>query len=176
MKTILTYLLLLSSGILFAQQIYIDKGIQVNGLWCFPTHNDSLNYKYLSTNARLALDEDKHPKFSFMRYITEKPSDNGTKGITEAGGGGILHFLVLYETPEEQVTTAQQILRERFENEEIIVSGPIVFDKAYYTLVSSILDKEADENKTKILKQGFAPVMENSRIALSFEPKLKTLT
>lgn len=169
MKTILTYLLLLFSGMLFAQQIYIDKGVQVNGLWCFPTHNDSLNYQYLSTKARLALDEDKHPKFSFMRYITEKPSDNTTNGITEAGGGGILHFLVLYETPDEQVAEAQQILRDRFENEEITISGPIVFDSAYYTLISSIIDEEANENKKRILKQGIAPVLENSRIALSFE-------
>lgn len=169
MKALTTYIFLLLSGVVLAQQIYIDKGVQVNGLWCFPTHNNPHQYQYLSTKARLALDEDKHPKFSFIRYITTQPSENSTSSVTEAGGGGILHFLVLYETPQEQVEVAQDMMREQFKNEDIVISGPILFDSAHYTLVSSILDKEANENKTHILKQGFAPVMENSRIALSFE-------
>ncbi|MDD7887312.1 hypothetical protein [Flavivirga sp. 57AJ16] len=171
MKSIFTYLFIMASGILMSQQIYIDKGIQVNGLWCFPTHNNPKAYKYLSTKARLALDEEQHPKFSFMRYITEKPSadENATSSVIEAGGGGILHFLVLYETPQVQVDEAEVLLKELLEDDAVSIDGPILFDSASYALVSSILDKESNENEKHLLSVGKAPVMENSSIALSFD-------
>lgn len=169
MKTIITYIALLCSISIFSQQIYIDQGTQVNGLWCFPLHNDTNTYLYLPTQARLALDEEKHPKFSFMRYITEKPSEDNANSVSEAGGGGILHFLVLYDTPQEQIVEAERQLKEKLENDEVIIKGPIIFESASYTLVSSILNKESKESERKILSVGTAPVMENSRIALSFE-------
>ncbi|MDO5981473.1 hypothetical protein [Flavivirga spongiicola] len=171
MKSILTYLFIMVSGLLMSQQIYIDKGIQVNGLWCFPTHNNPQTYRYLSTKARLALDEEQHPKFSFMRYITEKPSagENATSSVIEAGGGGILHFLVLYETPQVQVDEAEIMLKELLENDQVSIDGPILFDSASYALVSSILDKENNEHEKRLLSVGKAPVMENSSIALSFD-------
>lgn len=169
MKSLFTYLTLLFSISVLSQQIYIDKGTQVNGLWCFPLHNDANTYLYLPTQARLALDEEKHPKFSFMRYITEKPSDDTTKSVSEAGGGGILHFLVLYDTPQEQIVEAERLLKEQFKNEEITIRGPIIFESASYTLVSSILNKDSKENERTILSVGTAPVMENTKIALSFE-------
>lgn len=170
MKTCITYLILICSSLAYTQQIYIDQGIQVNGLWCFPIHNDALTYLYLPTQARLALDEENLPKFSYMRYITKKPSDeNTTSSIAEAGGGGILHFLVLYKTPEEQIVEANRMLKERLENDNVSIRGPIIFKKANYTLVSSILDKDTNEREKQILSIGQAPVMENSRIALSFE-------
>ncbi|CAL2102221.1 conserved protein of unknown function [Tenacibaculum sp. 190130A14a] len=169
MKTIITYIALLCSISIFSQQIYIDQGTQVNGLWCFPLHNDTNTYLYLPTQARLALDEEKHPKFSFMRYITEKPSEDNANSVSEAGGGGILHFLVLYDTPQEQIVEAERQLKEKLDNDEVIIKGPIIFESASYTLVSSILNKESKESERKILSVGTAPVMENSRIALSFE-------
>ena len=169
MKSLFTYLTLFFSITVLSQQIYIDKGTQVNGLWCFPLHNDANTYLYLPTQARLALDEEKHPKFSFMRYITEKPSDDTTKSVSEAGGGGILHFLVLYDTPQEQIVEAERLLKEQFKNEEITIRGPIIFESASYTLVSSILNKDSKENERTILSIGTAPVMENTKIALSFE-------
>lgn len=172
MKRFILYslLLLLFAGTSKAQQIHIDQGVQVNGLWCFPVHNKPKTYKYLPTQSRLALDENQHPKFSFMRYITEKPTE-GTSGnsISQAGGGGILHFLILYDTPEEQIEKAERLLIEKFEDEEIKIVGPIVFDSGKYALVSSILNSETNERKKQILAMGEAPVMENSRIALSFD-------
>lgn len=169
MKNLFAYIALLFSISIVSQQIYIDQGTQVNGLWCFPLHNDTNTYLYLPTQARLALDEEKHPKFSFMRYITEKPSEDSTNSVSEAGGGGILHFLVLYDTPQEQIVEAEQMLKEKLENEEVTIKGPVIFENASYTLVSSILNKDSKENERQILSVGTAPVMENSRIALSFE-------
>lgn len=150
-----------------AQSILIDKGINADGLWCFPVHKKENTYRYLPQRARLSLQNDSIPEFSFLRYITEKPSENNSKTISEAGGGGILNFLVLYDTPTELITNAESFLKKKFENDEIIIEGPIIFDSGKYTLVSSILNP-AGEKKKSILGSGTAPIIENSKIPLSF--------
>lgn len=150
------------------QQILIDQGIQVEGLWCFPIHNQPNVYKYLPTNVRLALDEQQLPKFSYMRYMMEKPGSNNLASISQANGGGILHFLVLYDTPGAQIKTAEQALREHLNNEEIQLMGPVIFDSGRYVLVSSILLPNGEQQK-HLIGTGEAPILENSRIAFSFE-------
>ncbi|WP_143569713.1 hypothetical protein [Tenacibaculum agarivorans] len=152
-----------------AQSILIDKGVNADGLWCFPIHKKENSYRYLPQRARLSLQNDSIPEFSFLRYITEKPSDNNSKTITEAGGGGILNFLVLYDTPQELITNAERFLKKKFENDEITVEGPIVFDSGKYTLVSSILNPASGASKKSILGTGTAPIIENSKIPLSFD-------
>ncbi|TCP23626.1 hypothetical protein EV195_10896 [Tenacibaculum skagerrakense] len=154
---------LISNG----QSILIDQGVNADGLWCFPIHKKENSYRYLPQRARLSLQNDSIPEFSFLRYITEKPSENNSKTITEAGGGGILNFLVLYDTPQELISNAERFLKKKFENDEIIIEGPIIFDSGKYTLVSSILNP-AGESKKSILGSGSAPIIENSKIPLSF--------
>ncbi|MFY7672035.1 hypothetical protein ACOSP6_13195 [Tenacibaculum sp. MEBiC06402] len=151
----------------YGQSILIDQGVNADGLWCFPIHKKENSYRYLPQRARLSLQNDSIPEFSFLRYITEKPSENNSKTITEAGGGGILNFLVLYDTPQELITNAERFLKKKFENDEIIIEGPIIFDSGKYTLVSSILNP-AGESKKSILGSGSAPIIENSKIPLSF--------
>ncbi|MEM9686368.1 MAG: hypothetical protein AAF934_05540, partial [Bacteroidota bacterium] len=170
MKKIISIILLTLSGQLAAQQVLIDHGTRVHGLWCFPLYNDTNTYLYLPARARLALDEKQKPKFSFMRYITEKQNVTASiNTVTEAGGGGILHFLILYDTPEEQVKKAEIELRRKLKNKEISIRGPIVFDKGRYTLISSILNRENDKEEKRVLSIGEAPVLENSKMALSFD-------
>lgn len=152
-----------------AQSILIDKGINADGLWCFPIHKKENRYRYLPQRARLSLQNDSIPEFSFLRYITEKPSDNNSKTISEAGGGGILNFLVLYDTPPELITNAERFLKKKLENDEIIIEGPIVFDTGKYTLISSILNPSSGKSKKSILGTGAAPIIENSKIPLSFD-------
>ncbi|MBK8556248.1 MAG: hypothetical protein IPL65_11000 [Lewinellaceae bacterium] len=149
-----------------AQQIMIDRGVQAAGLWCFPVFGDSLSYKYLSSNARLALDKDSLPEFSFMRYVIEKPS-TGSNTISEAGGGGIVTFLVLYDTPARQIKAAETFLQEKLNDKNVKLSGPVVFNRGRYLLVSSILMPDGKE-KSELLGIGEAPILENSRIAFSF--------
>ena len=154
----------------FPQQVLIDRGLNVNGLWCFPLYTDTLTYLYLPSEARLALDEEKLPKFSFMRYVTERPTEGvSANTVTEAGGGGILHFLVLYNTPEGLISKAQASLRKKFDNDHISIRGPVVFDKGNYALISSVLNPADGSPERKLLSAGEAPVLENSRIALSFD-------
>jgi hypothetical protein len=154
----------------FAQQILVDRGVRVGGLWCFPLISDSLSYLYLPTNAHLSLDESKNPQFSFLRYVINKPK-SGNNAVSDADGGGIVNFLVQYDTPENLVKTAQGILRERLKSEDITIKGPLVFDKGRYTLISSIIKSDTSKPTRKVLTTGEAPVLEGSRIALTFELK-----
>lgn len=152
------------------QQILVDRGTRSEGLWCFPLYTDTLTYLYLPSQARLAMDEDSLPNFSFIRYVTERLSEESSpESITEAGGGGILHFLVLYDTPQEQINKAETTLRKKFKNDNIKIRGPVVFNKGRYALISSILNPSDGTEEQKLLATGEAPVLENSRIALSFE-------
>ena len=162
--------LLLATGSVPAQQIMVDRGTQVAGLWCFPIYGDTLTYLYLPSRARLGLDKDSVPEFSFLRYITEKPSSAaaGANTISEAGGGGIVNFLVLYDTPAKQVAEAEETLRKKLNVKEIKIRGPVVFTRGRYMLVSSILLPDGTDKK-ELLGIGEAPVLENSRIAFSFE-------
>lgn len=152
-----------------AQQIQIDRGIRAAGLWCFPLLSDSLTYLYLPDFAFLAKTEKGGPQFSFMRYVDNTaPSAGSASTITEAAGGAILHFLVEYSTPPDSVVAARQYLRDLLGIDEIKVRGPVIFEKGSYSLVSSILSP-GGQKSTSLLALGEAPVLEGSKIALSFE-------
>lgn len=153
----------------FTQPLLVDEGVQVQGLWCFPVYEKPNVYRYLPSRARLAMNPDSTPQFSFMRYILEKPSGaEEIQTINQADGGGILHFLILYDTPEKQISAAQQSLRQRLDNDEIRVEGPVVFQSGRYALISSILNPQGESEST-LLTSGEAPVLENSKIALTFD-------
>jgi len=151
-----------------AQSIMTDQAINAEGLWCFPVYEKPNTFVYLPSDAHLALTDNGLPQFSYMRYVLEKPTENQANTITNADGGGILHFLVLYDTPRKKIDEAEKYLQEKFENESISIRGPIAFNTGRYTLVSSILNTETGENSKKIIGYGEAPILENSKLALSF--------
>ncbi len=153
----------------WSQSILIDRGVNADGLWCFPVHKKENTYLYLPERARLSLSNDSIPEFSYMRYILEKPTEESAKTITEADGGGILNFLVLYDTPKEAISNAERFLKKTLDNDSIKIRGPVVFNSGKYTLVSSILNPKTGNNQPQILVTGEAPVIENSKIPLSFD-------
>jgi len=154
----------------FCQQLMLDKGVLVNGLWCFPTQTDSLIYKYLPNQSRLAMDVNGNPKFSFLRYITTNTNENASSStITQADGGGILHFLVLYETNPSVIATAGNELKKLVNNDNIVLQGPVIFESGTYALVSSILNPDSTTPEKIILATGSAPVLAGNSIALTFE-------
>lgn len=166
----------------WAQQILLDQGVRAAGLWCFPSFANPREYVYLPSSARLATDDSGHPQFSFVRYVTvaAKPVVAGpgtdTAGsdahtITDAEGGGILHFLVLLDTPQTMVDEAQAELRKRLKDKEVVLRGPIIFQDGRYALVSSILNPASATPERKLLATGRAPVLEGNRLALSFDLK-----
>lgn len=152
-----------------AQQIMIDRGVRAGDLWCFPLLTDTLTYLYLPSDAHLGTDNSGQPQFSFLRYVNnEKDTTAGNNSITKAGGGAILNFLVMYDTPEKKINEAKQKLKDVVHNDEVKLRGPLVFSEGRYALISSITNSKGKE-ETKLLATGNAPVLEGSRIALSFE-------
>ncbi len=170
MSKIFTILFILFSAPLVAQMPMIDRGQLVEGLWCFPLHTDSLQYVYLPNTARFALNEQSGPKFSYLRYAITKPKEgNTTASVTEADGGGILHFMVLYETTPDIVAKAEQLLQQKMgNNKNVRLKGPITFEKGSYALVSSIINEKSQKKETKLIATGEAPILENTSLALSF--------
>lgn len=153
-----------------AQPLAIDQGMRIGGLWCFPLADNPRQYVYLPNQARLATDEGGRPQFSFVRYVVNRPAaEAGSATVTAAGGGGVLHFLVLYETPAGQVEAAQKALRQHFKDDEIVLRGPVVFADGRYALVSSVLNPAGGPPERRLLATGRAPVLEGDRLALSFE-------
>lgn len=168
-----------------AQAVLMDRGVRAGGLWCFPVASDSLTYVYLPSSAKLASDDRGRPQFSFVRYVVNTAADSARSAatITQAKGGGILHFLVLLDTPEAMVKEAEKALRVRYKKDEITVRGPIVFQGGRYTLVSSVLKSPAgaasagvadapaggEQTEHAVIATGQAPVLEGNRLALSFD-------
>jgi hypothetical protein len=169
-RSLLVILFILSAGVANAQQIQVDRGIRAAGLWCFPLLSDSLTYLYLPNYAFLSRNEEGKPQFSLMRYVDNSAAAGGSAAtITEAAGGAILHFLVEYNTPPDSVAAAQQYLRDFLGIDDIKVRGPVIFEKGSYSLVSSILNPSSGQKSTSLLALGEAPVLEGSKVALSFE-------
>ncbi len=156
---------------LHAQPISIDRGIRVEGLWCFPLTTDSSVYLYLPDKGTLAVDENNRPQFSFIRYVNDGDltTTSDDNSITKAGGGGILHFLVTYDTDEKKIQRADAKLKELLSNSKIKLRGPIIFKEGRYALISSIINPDNGTQEKKLLSIGAAPVLQGSRIALSFE-------
>jgi hypothetical protein len=157
-KNLLVLILLAGfSSNAFSQQLLLDHGTRSNGLWLFPTSPDETEFRYLPQLARIAKDSDGEPKFSYMQYVTE--SNSAADPLT---GGGVLHMLVEYHTPEDVIRKAETDLRNARSNPDIRIAGPVLYDKGTYFVTSSILSEEGG---------GFfgrAPVTEGNQIALAF--------
>lgn len=150
-----------------AQPVLVGEVVEADGLICFPVYGDSLQYKYLPSRGRLAVSEDNLPEFSFLQYAMENKEAAVTgNSITEASGGGLIHFLVLYDTPEDQVRRAERELRRKLKSNDLILTGPVEINSGRFILISSLLI-DGEEQK-EIIGTGIAPVFQNSRVAFSF--------
>lgn len=156
-----------------AQQILIDRAVRVAGLWCFPLVTNPKEYLYIPADGRLSTDTNGGPEFSFMRYVENvKSGSEDSTTITEAAGGGVLHFLAEYGTSKEQVLKAEAELRKLLDDEEVRLRGPVIFTSGRYAIISSLamVDVPDGENnaKRKMIATGNAPVLEGNKIAVSF--------
>jgi hypothetical protein len=158
-----------------SQQVLIDRGIRANGLWCFPLITDTSTYLYLPSNARLSNNESKEPEFSFVRYVNDaldaKVAENSSIGF--AGGGGVLHFLVEYQTDPALLVKATDDIRKLTNNKKAAIRGPLLFKDGRYALISSIINPETGQGEKRLFAVGSAPVLEGSKIALSFSMDAK---
>ena len=169
MKNVL--MILLFSGLVFmrtaAQPVLVEEFVDADGLICFPVYGDSTLYKYLPSRGRLGVTETDLPEFSFLRYSMVRHDDAASgSSISEASGGGLLHFLVLYDTPDDQIRNAERELRRKLNRKDIHLAGPVEISAGKFMLISSLLIDGKEEKQ--ILGTGRAPVFQNSKVAFSF--------
>ncbi|PYQ06973.1 MAG: hypothetical protein DMF82_04860 [Acidobacteria bacterium] len=164
----LAVLAVAAAGTAHAQPISLEEGVRAAGLWCFPLASDASQYVYLPDTVRLAKDDAGRPQFSFVRYVVNAPG-TGSASVTSAGGGGIVHFLVVMETPPQAVRAAEQALQRERPGAKAVLRGPLVFREGRYTLVSSILAPGGSGPERTVMAMGRAPALEGNRLAFSFD-------
>lgn len=162
------FLLLIGLNLpLAAQSILIDEAIEAGDLICFPVYGDSTEFKYLPSRGRLSINDKQLPEFSFLQYAQKRErAELSNSSITEADGGGLVHFLALYDTPENQIRKAERELKHKLKRKDIVLSGPVNFKEGNYLLISSILRGGKEEKE--VVTIGKAPVFQNSKVAFSF--------
>jgi hypothetical protein len=150
-----------------SQPVLIEEMVEAADLLCFPVFGDSTRYKYLPSRGRLSVNDVGLPEFSFLQYAVERKSTELTNSaITEANGGGLIHFLILYDTPDDQVRKAERELQRKLKTPELILTGPVEISSGTFHLISSLLIDGKEEKE--LIGSGVAPVFQNSRIAFSF--------
>ncbi|MBU1196574.1 MAG: hypothetical protein KKE62_10545 [Proteobacteria bacterium] len=133
---------------------------------CFPAatkdpEKKSGNYYYLPANPRIAKDKDGTPKFSMVRFVTDKTKDAGG---TE---GAIIHFLVEYGLTPEQQTETEKLLKQK--EKGALLKGAVPLEVGAegnsFNVVSATLN---DKGFTSTLvTTGKAPVMEGQQVAVA---------
>ncbi len=150
-------------------QLLLDHGRQLAGLWVFPRLETPDQFVYLPSTARIASDAQGRPQFSFVFYTSEPasgaPDAGELRSITRADGGAVVHFLVEYTTPPEQIAQAEQELKRALDNRNARISGAAVFDDGQYAVVSSTA--AGDRVQPELLSLKKAPVLEGNRLAIS---------
>jgi len=151
-----------------AQEVLLDGYRRIEDLVLFPALNEPNVFYYLPNRPAVATGENGKPEFSFLRYAytTDEDRASSAGGIQEAAGGGILHFLVTYQVPKDEIAKAQRKLQE--EIEEARIAGPIIFKSGTFALVTSITDDEGRFSR-RICGLGKAPLIEGNRAAVSIE-------
>lgn len=164
-RRILTCLLalLLTAGALGAQEILFDKMVEAGGLKCFPVRGDESTWYYLPDRPHLVVDPDSElPEFSFLMYVA--PQQTEAEGITKAPGGGILHFLVAYDVPEDVVRDAERELARKKPGARL--AGPVTYQDGRFGLTTAITDPQAGFVR-KLVGTGAAPVMAGHKATAS---------
>ncbi|MBN1907213.1 MAG: hypothetical protein JW927_19190 [Deltaproteobacteria bacterium] len=153
-------ILLFPGSALYSQEVMLDRMEKYGDLICYPEMDDPNNFYYLPDQPRIA-SKDGKPQFSFLKYA--KTQETGKAGTGEAGGGGLVHFLVTYGVSEGRIKNAENALQERHPDAKI--AGPIIYRKGSFALITSF--KEGNELFTKVVAVGKAPLMEGQKTAVS---------
>jgi hypothetical protein len=146
-----------------AQQIILDKPLKAGDLTLFPDMTDQTQYYYIADQAKLAVDENGKPHFSFLRYV-DGASAQSNSSIGEVGGGGIVHAVVSLAVTEEQIDEARQALR-RLDSKGTL-QGPVIFESGRFALVSSFTAQNG-ELARQVVGIGKAPILDGQKAAVS---------
>ena len=143
--------------------IKLKDGLTVR---CFPTATSdpavtSKNYYYLPTNPHISFHPDGLPRFSMIRFVTDKSkADGGTEGA-------VLHFMVEYGLTQEQVKELEKSLKKQVKG--AVLKGAVPLEVGAegnsFNVVSAIL---GDKGFTStLITSGKAPVMEGQQVAVA---------
>ncbi|WAC10953.1 hypothetical protein [Dyadobacter pollutisoli] len=177
MKTFIYIASILLCGPLAAQQtapakadaqffmgILLDKIITIGTLKACPAKDNPLQYYYLPNKLRIATDETTgQPKFSFIKYVTNKRSDAESAEIKEGEGGGWVHVLMGLSVSDEDISAAASELAGKVPGAKLV--GPVIYRSG---TVSLITKSAATNDKIRILGTEKAPVLDGDFIAVGF--------
>ncbi len=133
---------------------------------CFPaaTKNPakvSKNWYYLPTNPRIATDKDGTPKFSMVRFVTDKSKEQG--GVD----GAILHFMVEYGLTKKQKKEVAKLLKKEVKGAKLKGAVPLEqgAEGSSFQVVSATLNDKGFSST--LITSGKAPVMEGQKVAVA---------
>ncbi|MBU4054959.1 MAG: hypothetical protein KKA41_11375, partial [Proteobacteria bacterium] len=133
---------------------------------CFPTattdpEKPGKNYYYLPTNPHVSKFPDGMPKFSMIRFVSDKAK--------EAGGaeGAVLHFLVEYGLDQAQQQETAKLLQKQVK--DAVLKGAVPLEVGAegnsFNVISAVL---GDKNfAPTLITSGKAPVMEGQQVAVA---------
>lgn len=133
---------------------------------CFPAAtNDpektSENYYYLPANPHVARHADGTPKFSMIRFVSDKTKAEG------GAEGAVLHFLVEYGLDQSQVKETEKLLKQKVKGAMLKGAVPLEVgaEGNSFSVISAILGD--DEFAPTLITSGKAPVMEGQQVAVA---------
>ncbi len=152
-------------GIRYGQHVDIKLKDGTN-VRCFSAATDdvekiSKNYYYLPANPRISKHKDGTPKFSMIRFVTNK-----TK---EAGGaeGAIIHFSVEYGLTKKQKQETARELKKEIKGAKLKGAVPLEVGaegNSFSVVSATLTDKEFTST---LVTTGRAPVMEGQQVSVA---------
>ncbi len=121
----------------------------------------SKNYYYLPANPHVARHADGTPRFSMIRFVTDKTK---AEGGTE---GAVLHFMVEYGLSQQQVKAVEKALKKKVKGARLKGAVPLEVgaEGNSFNVVSAVL---GDKGFTStLITTGKAPVMEGQQVAVA---------
>ena len=160
-------LLVIAAPPAFAQEILLDRSLQVAGVTLFGARDDAHAWYYLPDTPRVA-ERDGLPELSLVKYTAAaEASGGGSEGITAARGGGVLHLLASYGVSEERLQRAAEALGADEARKEDRIVGPILFRSGSFAIVSSVASEGGMARR--VVGLGPAPLLEGGKVAASVE-------
>ncbi len=148
------------------QQMLLDKPVKAGELTLFPDLSDSTAYYYVPDKARLAIDANGKPQFSFLRYVENVRSAADQPDIRTGEGGGIVHAVVALGVTPEQLQDARRDLPRVRPGGRIV--GPVVYRSGKFGLITSFKDPAGNLAK-QVVGLGSAPILDGEKAAVSIQ-------
>lgn len=143
--------------------IKLKDGLTVR---CFPAatsdpEKTSKNYYYLPANPHVSKHPDGTPKFSMIRFVTDKTKEEG------GAEGAVLHFLVEYGLSKAQQNETAKLLKQKVKGAKLkgVVPLEVGAEGNSFNVISAVLDD--DEFTPTLITSGKAPVMEGQQAAVA---------